>query len=356
MAIQYMSEDTHGVAPARYQEILDAFTSVAVRATESVDLDEILHLVAKHICALIGVKRCSVYLRGEDGLLHGQVGHAPDRDIDDRIKTLIAGVEADRFTREMIETRAPVLVTDARNDPRTIRSTMRRWNVRDMLAVPLLFDGEVIGAIYLDNLDEQHVYSGLEIEVAQTFASLAALAIRQAWLFTQVARRASVIERQKQVLERLNQVHWSLTGAVVSGADVPAILRLLVELMDKPVVLYDEQFDVTGWAAPERLGLDAPPRLPLAAVRSPWVLRQMKGLDKGQASVIVPPAPELGLTTRRLVCVLSVEDQPAGYLEVVEIGQQITTVDLKVAEHGATVLSLQMLSERRAAAAEGQAK
>ena len=63
------------VSPSRHEAIFDAFVEVAMEVEAMLDLDELLHLIARHACELIGVRRCFLYLLGEDGLLHGRVGH-----------------------------------------------------------------------------------------------------------------------------------------------------------------------------------------------------------------------------------------------------------------------------------------
>jgi sugar diacid utilization regulator len=349
------NDDMFREFPDEVREILRAFIEVAVRAT-SPDVDGLLELVANRICELLSVKRCSVYLKADDGLLHGRIGHFTDRAFDEDIKTRIAGRPADHFTHEILDTMAPVLVRDAPNDPRTIRETMRRWQVKDVLGVPLLFDGEVIGVTYLDNADEPREFTSSDIEIAQIFAALASLAIRQARLCEQISERALVIDHQKQVLERLAQIHASLTRSVLSGADVPAILDLVATLVHKPVLFYTSSFELSGWSAGEGNPKDHPPKLPPDARQLPWVRRSIDALTVDRPSVILPASPESGLAFRRLICQLVIGDRVAGYLEIVEVGMQISIVDVKVAEHAATVLSLEMLSQQRQVAAEGQAR
>ena len=85
-----------------YLAAIRAFGDVAGALGDVREIDELLHLIAKHICELVGVQRCSVYLRDQDsGLFRGQVGHS-DHDIDARVKRLVAGVAADEFTGEIL--------------------------------------------------------------------------------------------------------------------------------------------------------------------------------------------------------------------------------------------------------------
>src|SRR5690606_13487604 len=70
---------------ADLRRALVAFSRVAAAADDSSDLDGLLHVVARHICELVGVERCSIHLRDEKaGLFLGCVCYAgePTRDAD----------------------------------------------------------------------------------------------------------------------------------------------------------------------------------------------------------------------------------------------------------------------------------
>src|SRR5664279_3911846 len=66
-----------------YRGMVRAFHAVAEALTDvDQDLDTLLHLVAAKICELVGVRRCSIYLKDEKSdLFHGQIAHA-SHDID----------------------------------------------------------------------------------------------------------------------------------------------------------------------------------------------------------------------------------------------------------------------------------
>jgi K+-sensing histidine kinase KdpD len=134
---------------------------------------------------------------------------------------------------------------------------MREWDVRDMLGVPLVFGDEAIGIIYVDNEDEEHVYTDEQIRVAQVFGSLAALAMRQAALYAQLNRRALVIETQRRLLEEVAQAHKRLTDAALGGADVAETIRLLSDLVGKPVLFFTPDLDVAAAATPAGLHAEA---------------------------------------------------------------------------------------------------
>ena len=347
-AVPVLLEDVRDRSP----EILRAFEEVVVQASsvsDPKDVEELLRLVGRRICQLLDVSRFSAYIRGDDGLFYGKVGYCRTADIDERIRKLVTGPDA--FTAEIVDKRAPVLVMDARNDPRTVQRTMREWDVRDMLGVPLVFADESIGIIYVDNEGEQHVYTDEQIRVAQVFGSLAALAVRQAALYAQLNRRALVIDRQRRLLEQVAQAHKRLTDAALGGADVAETVRLLSDLVAKPVIFVTPGSDVAAAATP--IGLDggaagAGDRTGLAAMAAE--------VRRRGATLILPAAPHSGVVHRQLVCPLIADEEVLGYLAVAEVGSSIRPLDVKVVEQGAMLLSLLVLAERRQAEAEGQAR
>jgi sugar diacid utilization regulator len=336
----------------RSPELLRAFEEVALQATfvsEPEDVEELLRLVGRRICELINVNRFSAYIRGDDGMFYGKVGYCATEDIDERIRRLVTGL--DGFTAEIVASRAPVLIMDARNDARTVQRTMREWGVRDMLGVPLVFADEAIGIIYVDNEDEPHVYTDEEIRVAQAFGSLASLAVRQAALYAKLNRRTLVIDRQRRLLEEVAQAHKRLTDAALGGADVAETVRLLSDLVGKPVMFFTPDYEVAAAASP--IGLQA--HVAGAHDRAALAAMAAEARQRG-ATVILPAAPHSGVVHRQLVCPMIAVEEVVGYLAMAEVGSSIRPLDIKVVEQGAMLVSLLVLTERRQAEAEGQAR
>lgn len=357
MALAQLLSDPSLRSDERYREMLAAFEEVALATTrKGFVLDEVMMLVGRLLCELLRVSRCSVYLRGEDAPFKGRAGWCRGRDIGDQIRTLVAGIKGDEFTAEIVRTAEPVLITDARHDPRTIKETMRRWRIRDMLGVPLVVEDDVIGIIYVDNEDEPHEYSIQEIHLAQVFAGLTATAVRQASLFSELEQRAKVIDRQRRMLQHLSDTDHRLTRAVLDGADVQALLDLLCDLVSKPIILYDPDVTPLAWAAPEGVGLKRAPSLSTKALSIPWVRQTIDRAVTDGTPVLLPPAPDLDSPTRRLLCPLRIDQRLAGFLDVVELGSRLRSLDGKIVERAAMTVALQLLTQRRQAEAEGLAR
>ncbi|MDJ0452675.1 helix-turn-helix domain-containing protein [Gordonia amicalis] len=266
----------HGVdagsahATGREREVIAAVAEITTEAITDTKLEDLLSLVGQKLCALLGVTRCSVYLRHANGSYRGAAGFCQEAgDITEAVKRQVSGFDGDLFSQEVINTRAPVVIADALNDPRPHRRTMTHWDVRAMLGVPLTF---------------------------------------------------------------------------------------LSELSAKPVVLYNNSFDVLAWSAPDALKLTAPPVMSEKVRATASVRQALAELSVSTPSAIVPAQLAVGLGRRHLMCRMVIEGKQTGFLGIVEVGRSLEALDANIAERGATVLALQMLSERRQIETEGQAR
>jgi sugar diacid utilization regulator len=343
-------------ATASYRAAIRAFGDVAVALGKDKDLDTLLHLIAVRICQLTDVRRCSIYLRDEStGLFHGQVGHA-ELDIDARVKRLTAGVAADGFTREIVETKRPVLVSNTRTDPRPIRATMRAWNVLAMLGVPMILKGEVIGIVFLDNEDQPHSFTAGVREIASTFADLAAVAIAQAQINTQMRQSLRTVARQNDLLRRAAVLDDRLAELTLKGADVREIGDAVADLTNKPTAIYDAAYTRRALAMPSWIEGEIAPQLLESPHRDDRAVQDaLAALSETRPSVI-GPLPSADLHHRFLVAPVTVRESLWGYVVIMEYGRRFGALDTHIARRAATNVALELSAEQRAAMAEWDAR
>ena len=355
--------DDPKAATSAYRAAAQAFGEVAGALNETRDRDTLLRLIGRHICQLVGIERCSVYLRDDEtGLYRGQAGWSPawergdEPDAQERIKRLVAGTEADEFTREIVTTRRPVVVADTHSDPRPIRSAMLSWGIRSILGVPMVLRGEVIGIIFLDNADEPHVFTSTEGEIAATFADLAAVVISQAQMTGRLRRSLHTVARQNELLRRAAEMDETLTGLVLTGASLGQIAEAVTKLTGKPCEIYGADHRRLAAASPATPRGEPQPRTFDAGVRShPAVREALEGLDDRESGV-VGPLPEAGLTHRYLLAAIATRDDLWGSLVVVEHGSRFGPLDAHIARRAAANVALELAAERRAARAEWDAR
>ncbi|MFC4948248.1 PucR family transcriptional regulator [Pseudonocardia sp. GCM10023141] len=156
--------------------------------------------------------------------------------------------------------------------------------------------------------------------------------------------------------ELAQQLQSRLTGAVLGGAEADDVVDVLSELLGRPVALLDPLLRVRRWAAPSVLRLNAPPSLAAAVLANAAVRAALDALGPTRPSVELAPHLPSGLTRRHLVAVLIAEGEVAGYLDVMEVGRPLGSIETLLAEYAAAIVSLQLLGEARQIRASTQAR
>ncbi len=157
----------------------------AVSAVANVlDLDQVLDTILVQIEKVVPLDSASIFLQ-ENSLL---------RLVSGRGYPVTAGLIGRTFPvdnelyAEMRQTRRPVYLMDAANDPR-----FQRWGginfVKSWMGVPLIAQGQTIGALTIDSSQLAN-YSDASMDLVQAFANEAAMAIVNARLFEQVHQLA----------------------------------------------------------------------------------------------------------------------------------------------------------------------
>lgn len=342
----HLAPDTDRSFPTWHNQVIDAFEEVAVFSTDSASVDEILRLIGRRMCELLDLSRFSVYLRREDGTFQGQVGYCADgASIDDGVNSLIFGTEGNKCTAEILSAASPVVVQDADADGSPMRGIMRIWGVRDMLGIPLVVDDEIIGIIYVDNQGVDHRYTDHDIAMAQAFASLAALILRKSWLHGQLASHTDGVEHQRKLLRFAGSVQSEISQSMVDGADADDVIETLAKRLGKPVIRYDEDLRVCGWANPKTWG-DRPSPMGDSMHRRSARLREMLAeLDSGAAFAMVPASA--GNTKRAMFARLAVRGKVLGYLEVREAGRPFGPFDSTALTYAANAVALSLIVSRQ---------
>jgi hypothetical protein len=332
-----------------YGEAIRAFGEIAAEGRRPRELDELLHAIARKLCELLGVSRTSIYLRDDHGRFRGQVGH-DSSDIDARVKRLVAGVEGDRFTREILASMRPVVVRNALDDPRPIRSTMREWGVVSMLGIPMVARGEVLGILFADDGEKSHTFSPRACEVALAFAELAAVAVEQTRGGAQLRSSVKTVVRQNQRLRRSAAVGERLAALAIDGAGVAGILEAVAELTGRPLSFYDAAGSRLGLAVP--VGAELVPRLLEPEHRDhPAVREALAALDRSRPC-IVAPVLGAGLSHRHLLVPVAGGARRFGELAMLEAGGALSSLDVQACTHAARILALRLAFEGDVASTE----
>lgn len=130
------------------------------------------------------------------------------------------------ITEQVLTTKAAVLTSDARQDPRfTGSQSILLGDIRSVMCVPLLFREQLHGLIYVEN-PYQRRFTPDDLEVLTTIASVAAIKIENTRLLEEEMKRqrlqAEVAMAARIQASMLPQCEPLVTGFEVAGLSRPA--------------------------------------------------------------------------------------------------------------------------------------
>jgi len=224
-ALGYVDDLAELLNSSEEQSRLGALYHVSMALGTSLNLDEVLTQVMD---AVIGLTRAE---RGLLVLVDRDASTWQMRAARNFAKKDLRPDEMN-FSRTVINTvirnGQGIVTTDAQRDPRFAqRQSVVAMALRSILCAPLLVRGQVGGVIYVENRIQTNLFNQADLELLNTFAAQAAIAIENARLYTRtdhaLRQRVTDLENlaqiDRQLNERLDLAHvleftrnWALRG------------------------------------------------------------------------------------------------------------------------------------------------
>jgi two-component sensor histidine kinase/putative methionine-R-sulfoxide reductase with GAF domain len=209
-------------APERHLRLLTE-TTAAVNST--LDLEEVLHLVAEKVASALGADACFVYLYDERaGELVLRATHGTSIDEMTRRPRMRPG---EGITGTAAAERTPVMIASAAHlDPRFKEfSNLREDEYESILAVPILAQGErLAGALNVRTLAPR-AYGQDEVELLESIADQVAQSIVHAQLYAQAQRRVAELEALAKISEAVSE-------SLYLEESLQSIVRTTMEAVD----------------------------------------------------------------------------------------------------------------------------
>lgn len=205
--------------------LLESLASVSRIINSTLSLDEALTVITREACALMQAKMCSLMmldasrawldLRASFGAGEAYVGK-PRLGMQE---SLIGGV---------VRRKKPVQVEDVRVSSRYHHvEVARREELVSLLSVPLIFNGEAVGALNIYT-SERHVFSNEEIRILAAFAELSAIAIEKAQLYERVLD----VEEQLRQNEKLSALGLLAAEVAHEIRNPLTVMKMLYHSLD----------------------------------------------------------------------------------------------------------------------------
>ncbi|NDJ62996.1 MAG: GAF domain-containing protein [Chloroflexi bacterium] len=182
---QHLSEaqqQTRGMSAHldQLEELLDTFALI----TSTLELEQVLDQVMDTVIKFAGAERAYLMLREK---LTGELDIAVARNWD---RESLSDDDA-IFSRSIVTTTLregrPIITTNAQSDDRfqNVLSVVNN-QLRSILCIPLIVQGEAVGVLYADNRMNQAIFRQESVPLLTAFGTQAAIAIENARRFSQV--------------------------------------------------------------------------------------------------------------------------------------------------------------------------
>ncbi len=209
---QEIAERMQAEAAEREQRALaEALGDTAAALSSTLHLDEVLERILSSVGRVVPHDAASIMLIAEAGAARivRYQGHRGREQAED-ITSYTLEIASMPTLQQMVETGRPIVVPDTRNHPDWTTIAPLKW-VRSYVGAPIHLEGEVIGFINLDS-KQAGFFTPDHAQRLQAFGDQAAIAIKNAHLYTQAQEVAALKERQRlarDLHDAVSQTLWS---------------------------------------------------------------------------------------------------------------------------------------------------
>jgi purine catabolism regulator len=166
-----------------------------------------------------------------------------------------------------------------------------------------------------------------------------------------------ILGEQTRLIEQSERIHRSLTRAALEADSLQDIAETLGDLIHRAVTIEDPEGSVLGYYRIAEME-DNVRRESLQKGHSPPdFLKYLRDsgsqqlIDQATAPIRIPPAAALGFTGR-IVCPIWLKGKIVGRVWIIEGDEPLSDLDLRAAEHAATVAALQIAHQQALASVE----
>lgn len=305
---------------ARLQRVTAGVNSTLV-------LEDVLQLVVESaVAAVPAAETGSLFLMDENRNLILKAGHGL-KPSGDKTVCLRWG---EGYSGWVAREGQPLILDNVPEDPRAVRFGDQVTSIKSAVVVPLQAKGKIIGTLCLDNRSTYAAFDESGLQLLQTFADQAAIAIENARLYAETSHRL-------RELDALNRIATSITSTLDLERVLDLTMQELKDLLGVEVcslMLLDEQTDELVFKVSLGPGAEQVKRLHFGSSQgiAGWVARE------GQPALVLDVRSDprwysdidhsTGFTTKSILAVpLKSKEKVIGVIEAINKVQGIFTAD-----------------------------
>ena len=211
---------------------LNVLLQVSENLADTVNLDDALETVVRITPILVGVARCAIFLydfKSQALRAAKAYGLTPEMQPHfDQLSFKLPSATPTAFNR-VFATKAPVVIEEVLPSDLVYQEIVSTFQLESLVITPLIYRGQVIGAMVVDQGPRPRRFSAHEIQVLMGISNQAAVAIENARL----NEEAEIKRRLDYELGMARQIQTSFLPArppVVSGYEIAAAWRAAREV------------------------------------------------------------------------------------------------------------------------------
>ena len=174
---------------------IQALYELSMQLSQTLDLNQLLNQVIDAIIQLTRAERCFLVLFENDDnqQLRAEVARNMEQE-----SILDNSLEISRTViQRCANNEEPILTVNAQEDQRFAnQSSVRNYQLRSIMCVPLRARGRTIGAVYVDNRLASGIFQQPDLDLLITFAGQVGLALDNARLLEQAQAYAAELEQE----------------------------------------------------------------------------------------------------------------------------------------------------------------
>jgi two-component system cell cycle response regulator len=213
-------------AEREQRRLAESLRDTIVDINSSLDYDEVLELILKHLAGVVPHDAAHIALPNGDGKVHVRraLGYK-ERGLEELILSLQVPIDYFPIWSRVYASHEPLAISDTRQDSIWGNLPELNW-VRSSACAPILTKGEFMGFLSLDSATPGF-FNNTQLERLGTFAAYAAVAIEKARLFEKTQNLAITDEltgllNRRQLLtlaeveyERVRRYHRPLSAVMI---------------------------------------------------------------------------------------------------------------------------------------------
>ncbi|WP_078128634.1 SpoIIE family protein phosphatase [Leptospira alexanderi] len=184
---------------------LSLISNITAKINSTDNLEELLNIIIETTKDVLNTEGCSLLLydRNEDCLVFNIAKGTKGKSL-----TELKVPRGKGIAGMVLETLEPVIVNDAKNDPRIYRNIDETvgFVTYNLICVPMSTQGEIQGVLEAVNSLERKEFTNKDIKVLQYLSDLAAIAIRNRRLIRDLKSRANELDCLFQLSQAISNI------------------------------------------------------------------------------------------------------------------------------------------------------